>query len=210
MPPPTAPLHRYVSLFGTSGGATVFSDGLAEYEARDDGTVLVTLVRAVGELSRNDLPERPGHAGWPSPTPGAQCLGPFAARLAIMPHGTRSSPTLAAIEHAADDFLVPLTGFTLRSALRVPDPVEGPELIGEGLIASTIKPSEDGGALALRCVNLTDADVDGAWQAPFELREGRDDLLLVELTAHAQRPGHVVRGGLRGQPLQEPDLLLHE
>ena len=33
MPPPTAPLHRYVSLFDDARGVTVFSDGLAEYEA---------------------------------------------------------------------------------------------------------------------------------------------------------------------------------
>jgi hypothetical protein len=59
----SAPLHRYVSLYGSDRGATVYSDGLAEYEADDDGAVAVTLVRAVGELSRPDLPERPGHAG---------------------------------------------------------------------------------------------------------------------------------------------------
>src|SRR4029077_19616208 len=41
-PPATAPLHRYVSLFNASSGATVFSDGLAEYEARVDGTILIT------------------------------------------------------------------------------------------------------------------------------------------------------------------------
>ena len=41
--------------FNESAGITVFSDGLAEYEARDDGAMLVTLVRGVGELSRNDL-----------------------------------------------------------------------------------------------------------------------------------------------------------
>ena len=79
----TAPLHRYVSLFDGSRGCTVLSDGLAEYESRDDGSVAVTLVRSVGELSKSDLPERPGHAGWPVPTPQAQCRGPFAANLAV-------------------------------------------------------------------------------------------------------------------------------
>ena len=71
-PPPTAPLHRYVSLFGADRGVTVYSDGLAEYEAEPTGDVAVTLVRSVADLSRNDLPERPGHAGWPVPTPEAQ------------------------------------------------------------------------------------------------------------------------------------------
>jgi hypothetical protein len=99
-PPATAPLHRYVSSFNDSVGMTLFSDGLAEYEARADGSVLVTLVRGVGELSRNDLPERPGHAGWPSPTPGAQCLGVFEGNFAVMLHGPRNDETIGAIERS--------------------------------------------------------------------------------------------------------------
>jgi hypothetical protein len=89
LPPPTAPLHRYVSAFSESRGATLVSDGLAEYEVEPDGTAWVTLLRAVGELSRHNLPERPGHAGYPVETPAAQrldlrsgaCL--LAARTAI-------------------------------------------------------------------------------------------------------------------------------
>ncbi|HEY2162610.1 MAG TPA: glycoside hydrolase family 38 C-terminal domain-containing protein, partial [Gemmatimonadaceae bacterium] len=124
--PPTAPLHRYVSLFDESRGCTVLSDGLAEYESRGDGSVAVTLVRSVGELSKSDLPERPSHAGWPVPAPQAQCHGPFAANLALMFHGARDTPTIDAIDRAADDFLVPMTGATLRSALTVSDDVVGP------------------------------------------------------------------------------------
>ena len=169
--PPTAPLHRYVSLFGESAGFTLFSDGLAEYEARADGALLVTLLRAVGELSRNDLPERPGHAGWPTPTPGAQCLGPFEAKFAVMGHGIRLPATIDEIERAADDVLSPLTGVTLRSALEVPAPVEGAELIGVGLAFSTIKESEDGEWLVLRAVNLREEEVQGSWRLPFKIRK---------------------------------------
>jgi mannosylglycerate hydrolase len=172
-PPPTAPLHRYVSLFREGVGVTVFSDGLAEYEATAEGGVLVTLVRAVGELSRNDLPERPGHAGWPTPTPGAQCIGPFDAAFAVMPHGARLPATIDAIERAADDVLSPLVGTTLRSALRVPSTVEGPELVGSGLAFSAMKESEDGEWLVLRCVNLRDDEVAGRWRLPFAVREAR-------------------------------------
>ena len=161
-PPATAPLHRYVSLFGDEIGATLISDGLAEYEPRERG-IAVTLVRAVGELSRNDLPERPGHAGWPTPTPLAQCIGPFAARIGYVIHGPRTPATIAAIERAADDVLVPLAGVTLRSALAVPPPTHGVELVGEGLAMSAIKESEDGKALILRCINLTEGVVDGRW-----------------------------------------------
>jgi alpha-mannosidase len=167
-PPPMAPLHRYVSLFGANAGATLFSDGLAEYEARGDGAILVTLVRAVGELSRNDLPERPGHAGWPAPTPLAQCRGPFDAELAVMLHGPRQPAVIDAIELTADDVLLPLRGDTLRSALAVPEPVLGVELDGLGLACAAVKESEDGSALILRCVNLLDEPARGIWRLPFD------------------------------------------
>jgi alpha-mannosidase len=159
----TAPLHRYVSLFGKSRGATVFSDGLCEYEADERGATFITVVRAVGELSRGDLPERPGNAGWPTKTPGAQCPGPFGAELALLLHGSRTAIVIDDIERTADDVLLPLTGGTLRSALRVPDPVVGVELQGEGLAFSAAKESEDGAWLVLRCVNLLDEPRSGRW-----------------------------------------------
>jgi len=171
--PPTDPLHRYVSVYDDSNGCTLFSDGLAEYEAREDGSLLVTLVRSIGELSRNDIPERPGHAGWPAPTPGAQCLGAFAAELAVMFHGARNASTIDAIERAADDVLCPLVGTTLRSALAVPAPVYGIELVGAGLAFSTVKESEDGAWIVLRCVNLLDEQASGSWGLPFDLSTAR-------------------------------------
>jgi len=173
MPPMTAPLHRYVSVFTESRGATLFSDGLAEYEALADGALAVTLVRAVGELSRNNLPERPGHAGWPEPTPLAQCLGPFAAAFALMLHGPRTPATIHAIEGAAEDVLLPLVGSTIRSALAVPSPTDGVELLGDGLAFSTLKESEDGTSLVLRCVNLTAESVEGRWRLGVPAHDAR-------------------------------------
>ena len=172
-PPPTAPLHRYVSLFSAERGATMLSDGLAEYESTAEGDIAVTLVRAVGELSRTDLPERPGHAGWPSPTPGAQCPGPFRARLAFFPHAGRDAATIESIEQLADDFLLPLIGTTLRSALALPEPTHGVELEGRGLAFSTCKESEDGEFIVLRCVNLLEEPVEGSWLLGFPFTEAR-------------------------------------
>ena len=184
-PPPTAPLHRYVSLFAGDRGATVYSDGLAEYEATEQGTVWITLLRAVGELSRNDLPERPGHAGWPTPTPHAQCHGSFAASLAVMLHGGDDDRTRHLIEQTADDVLLPLTGETLRSALHVPDPFDGLALEGEGLAFSTLKESEDGEWVVARCVNRLDHEIAGAWRFGSRIGEARlarlDETVLAEL-----------------------------
>jgi hypothetical protein len=172
-PPPTAPLHRYVSVFDATRGVTVYSDGLAEYEADANGDIAVTLVRAVGDLSRNDLPERPGHAGWPVPTPEAQMFGPFAAELAVFPHGPRTVDTVERIECTADDVLLPLVGTTLRSAVADYPATPGLELEGRGLAFSAAKESEDGEWLVLRCVNLTDEPTTGSWRLPFVPREAK-------------------------------------
>ena len=189
-PPPTAPLHRYVSVFDGERGATLFSDGLAEYEAANDGRVLVTLLRAVGELSRNDLPERPGHAGWPAPTPAAQCRGPFAAELALMLHGGRTDGVIDAIERAADDVLLPLRGTTIRDALSIPAPTHGVELHGAGLAFSAMKPAEDGKALVVRCVNLLDEPVDGTWTFGFPVATAHgarlDETVIEELAVEGR------------------------
>jgi hypothetical protein len=172
-PPVTAPLHRYVSVFDATRGVTIYSDGLAEYEADAQGDVAVTLVRAVGDLSRNDLPERPGHAGWPAPTPEAQMFGPFAAELAVFPHGPRNAETVDRIERTADDVLLPLVGTTLRSATADYAEAGGLELEGTGLAFSAAKESEDGEWMVLRCVNLTDEPTQGQWHLPFTPREAK-------------------------------------
>ena len=187
-----APLHRYVSLFNATIGCTLFSDGLAEYEANEDGSIAVTLVRAVGELSRNNLPERPGHAGWPSPTPEAQCVGRFEAAFAVMLHGARVGTTIDAIERCADDVLNPIAGATLRSALRVPPPVSGVELGGTGLAFSAMKESEDGEWLVLRCVNLRDDAVTGRWVLPFDARDVREARLDETVVAKLEASGREI------------------
>lgn len=163
-PVATAPLARHVTVEHGGDGVTILSDGLAEYEATPTGDVAVTLLRAVGELSREDLPERPGHAAWPMSTPQAQEQGPFEARFGVLISSGSSPSRAMAIEHAAEDFLLPLAGTTLRSALeRYPD-VAGLELEGDGLAFSCCKEREGGGGLVLRCVNLLDHPAAGRWR----------------------------------------------
>jgi len=163
-PAPTAPMQRWVSVASGARGFTVFGTGLPEYELRRDGTVLVTLLRAFGQMSREDMPERPGHAGWPTPTPDAQCLGPFAARLGVCAHGGRALDDLAAVERAAERFHAPPLAAMRRSLLELPRPVAGPELLGEGLVFSAMKPAEAGRGIVLRCYNALAKRVAGAWR----------------------------------------------
>ena len=167
----TAPLHRWVARFTSHGGATLFSDGLAEYESLERGEVAVTLLRAVGELSRPDLRERPGHAGWPAATPAAQSLGPFAARLALALHGPDSPPVRDEIERIADDVLLPIRGVTLRSNIGEPIEQAGLELDGEGLAFSAAAPAQQDGWIVLRCVNRRGERVRGRWTLSMPIRE---------------------------------------
>ena len=169
----TAPLHRWLHLTGEAYGVGVVSDGLAEYELLPNGQLAITLLRAVGELSRRDVAERPGHAGWPMPTPLAQCQGPFEARFAIVILPAERDAALAMIEQVADDFLHPIAGDTLRGVGTLLNACEGLTLEGKGLAFSAARRSEDGQWLVLRCVNQSEVSVRGVWHLPTSASEVR-------------------------------------
>lgn len=174
--PPTAPLGRWVSRRAVMHGLALISDGLGEYEVMGDGAIAVTLLRAVGALSRNDVPERPGHAGWPVPTPAAQTVGPYRAGFALLPHGP-GEEGIADIERAADDVLLPLQGTTLRSATRPLESVRGVSLEGDGLRFLACKTSEDGEWTVLRCANVTNNAVRGSWHCSWPVHDARTSRL---------------------------------
>ena len=86
--PPTRErcFHDLVAVGGPGRGLAIGADGLREYSVLSDGSaVAVTLFRAVGFLSRGDLPERRGYAGPQTETPSAQCLGEMTFRYCIVP-----------------------------------------------------------------------------------------------------------------------------
>jgi len=75
---------RFVMLKDGERGFALFNKGLPEYEVRASGDIFLTLLRAVGWLSRGDLPLRPGQVGPELPTPLAQCLGVHTFEYAFM------------------------------------------------------------------------------------------------------------------------------
>jgi hypothetical protein len=143
----------------------------------------------VGALSRHDLMERPGHAGWPADVPLAQSLGAFSAELAIALHGVDSPEQRDSVERIADDVLLPLTGETLRSNLEKPHVAGGLELIGDGLLFSAAMPARQQGWTALRCVNRRDHRVAGEWRLASVVAEAHvarlDESLVAPLTTSA-------------------------
>jgi alpha-mannosidase len=88
-PVSSMPMISMVDAGDLETGATVIGRGLMEYEiVAPEPAIAMTLIRAVGDLSRNDLATRPsGHAGPPVATPAAQCLGLRRFELAFEPHG---------------------------------------------------------------------------------------------------------------------------
>ena len=169
----TAPLHRWLWFSGEKHSFGFISDGLAEYELLPDGHLAVTLLRAVGELSRRDLPERVGHAGWPTATPLAQSRGPFEARFSLVALPADRDAAIAQIEQTSDDVLLPLTGETWRGVAAPSADFAGLTLDGEGLSFSAAKRSEDGRWLVLRCINQRATAVHGSWRLPRVITEAR-------------------------------------
>lgn len=179
--PDGMPLHRWVLQHTRSHGAALLSDGLAE-GCVADGELGVTLLRAIGELSRASIPERPGHAGWPASIPDAQCQGEYTARVALLliddMNELVNESVPVRLGQASDDLLLPLMGETwrdLRMSVEGDDAIddlplllEGPSLHGDGLEVSAVTISQhDPAAVVLRAVNGLDRDVAGSWRLPF-------------------------------------------
>lgn len=159
LPIGAVPQRRFATLHGAGGLAlTVANRGIAEVEALPagaGGALAVTLLRAVGWLSRGDLRLRPGPAGPVLATPGAQVPGAHRAELSLRLHAA-ADPRRAAEAHA---FAAPPFAFMVAERAA---PGEGPQLAdGDRLVevddarieVSAIEPREDG-AVDVRLVNL--------------------------------------------------------
>jgi alpha-mannosidase len=84
------PQRGFATLAEGSRALTVANRGCAEVEAVPEAggttSLALTLLRAVGWLSRGDLALRPIHAGPALETPGAQGIGPHCVELAFWLH----------------------------------------------------------------------------------------------------------------------------
>jgi alpha-mannosidase len=160
----TAPAHRFVAAADGSRGFAILVPGFCEYEWTPAGDCLITLLRAVGQLSRADLPTRPGHAAWPTAIPEAQCPGRGRIEFGL------AAVTAADIERGDvlpalwEDVFLPVRGFWLRGALDLTPARAGIALEGAGLVLSCVKPAQAGSALVLRCYNATDNAAAGVWR----------------------------------------------
>lgn len=147
-----------------ANGLLILAPGLCEGELLADGTLALTLLRSVGWLSRADLTRRPGPAGPPVRTPGAQCLGPLEARLALLADGS-----------AADAQAIELG---LRAVAAGSTPLASPaqpllSIEPRGLVLSTFKPSRDGTGAVLRLLNPGDEPIEARVRFAVPAAEAR-------------------------------------
>lgn len=169
-PVPTAPAHRFVAAADRSRGLAILAPGFFEYEWTPEGDLAVTLVRGAGELSRDDLPTRPGHAGWPTPTPDGQCLGHDRIELALVPVGAEDLAAGETLPELWEDVFLGARARWLRGA-DLPQPRNvGITLDGRGLVLSAVKPAQAGSGTVLRCYNARGERVVGAWRAADTIR----------------------------------------
>ena len=138
---------------------SVDSAGSALIVVRDPA-IAITLIRAVGDLSRNDLATRPsGHAGPPVETPAAQCLGLQRFELAFEPHGP--APLAGELMVSARAHNIPPrvttarrlggTGPLTRSFLRI-------ERLAGDVVLSALKRAEDRPSTIVRLFNPGDEE----------------------------------------------------
>jgi len=92
-PSTTKPQQSFVSINDDEKGLTLINQGLPEYEAihtEKGSSILLSLLRCVGWLSRDDLLTRKGRAGprlYPHlATPDAQCLGRHEFKYSLVIH----------------------------------------------------------------------------------------------------------------------------
>ena len=209
LPVTTMPQQGWCSVSDGSRGLTIANKGLPEFEALGDGTIALTLRRAVGWLSRQDLLDRTGGAAAPIPVPDAQSQGEQVVEYAIIPHGGGWLDAKSYIE--AHSYLAPLYGAaTNRHAGELPWRYGWLEVEGEHTLllsackqaerseaailrfwnvarqptAATIRPRER--PVAARLVNLAEEPLDGGAieiqvDGSFELHAGPAQIVTVEI-----------------------------
>ncbi len=194
-PVSSMPMISFVDAGDDAAGATVIAKGLMEYEiTANPPEIAITLIRAVGDLSRNDLVTRPsGHAGPPVATPAAQCLGRHRFEIVFEPRS--AAPSAGALAASARAHNIPPrvviarreagAGPLTRSFVRVH------RQTGH-VVLSALKQAEDRSSVILRIYNPGDAPA----QARFALDPAAGHAFAVNLLEERQNELEIVDGGV--------------
>jgi len=194
---PTPLMHQraFTDLSDGQRGLAILNRGLPAVEVtRTPGGTQVALVllRSVGWLSRDDLPNRRVAAGPLVPTPGAQCHGEYRYEYAILPHSGDwraacpwaygyTAPLLVARADTHEGLVLEEMNITRDDPAQVrpiPWPRGGPQpgtwsllrLEPAGLVLSAVRRTEDGEGLVVRYYNTERVPLEARLTAGFPLQ----------------------------------------
>ena len=162
----TFPMTSQVHVARPAGRVALAAPGLHEYEAVGD-TLHLTLIRAVGWLSRPDLATRQGDAGPMLAAPGAQMIGDWAFRYAWTsqdagePEGSAWRRAMEFVAPAAAFPLAEWKGHAAASWLALEQPAWG---------FSALKQAEGSEHLVLRVFNGSAGPTRGTLRLGFPVR----------------------------------------
>jgi alpha-mannosidase len=201
-PRPEAPLQNFVSISNGQIGLTLATRGLPEYQAQREAqgtTLLLTLLRCVSWLSRDDLSTRSGHAGPALETPGAQEIGPHVFEYALMPTDGDWRNAFA----DAHAFIAPLRAVaTSVHAGALPSAAGFIEVTPREFVISAIKRAEDGTGLIVRGYNISDQSIDVTLRFQHQVKRiARTNLYEEEIAPLDRHAGYEVTLPVRGKEI---------
>ncbi|MEV4755964.1 hypothetical protein AB0J86_12730 [Micromonospora sp. NPDC049559] len=206
VPLPTFPASGFVAAGGATGSLAVLLTQPSEYELVDDGRELaLTVLRAVGMLSRNRHVLRDEPAGPQVPTPQAQCRGERTVEFALLPFA--GAWHTAGVPAAAEAYRHEPLAFPGTAPVDAPLPpaVTGVEVTGEGVALTSLRDRD--GLVELRVVAEhpapTVATVGagrpllGAWRADLLGRRGEELSIVDDAVRLPLRPWEIATVQLR-------------
>ena len=155
------PQRAFTDVSTAEYGLTLANRGLPEVAVvrEDDGsaTIALTLLRAVGWLSRDDMWNRRGQAGPPLPTPAAQEQATYIFDYALIPHG---ADIIDAV-HQSHGYQTELAAYIqpVQSG-SIPSSSAMVEISHPEFLITTLKEAENEAGWILRGVNLSDQTID--------------------------------------------------
>lgn len=186
-PRPEVPQRAFTSVSNGQQRLTVANRGLPEVEVlkNSDGNaeIAITLLRSVGWLSRDDFPNRKGHAGPFTETPGAQMIGEWTFDYSIIPGENDISPCRQA--YAFETPLRAASAGVHPGAL----PAAGSfvRVTPSEFVVSAVKRAEDGKGWLVRGYNLTAQEAQVALQ-PWRVFKKAERVSLAEEKFKTLRP----------------------
>ena len=151
----THPMQNLCAVLEGENTVALMARGLPEFQAipEDDQTTLaLTLLRAVGWLSRDDLRTRTGSVGPMLAVPGAQCLRPMATEYALVSLEDGNPADLLRLGQA---YRAPLPAYQYDHP---PEQRSYSYLSVEGdrVVMTALKPPQEGEGWLVRLLNPTD------------------------------------------------------